>query len=113
MRRQTHHKRSTHTSSQQNRYYGLQQTVPHPQHTTTSMAPPPHQQQHSYQRDVIPPVQTAPPTKSGNELLLVAYTMEGFPNKMGKRLPHDQINTLADFKDKVFQRHGLYRLVMG
>ena len=113
------HKRSNHASSQQARYYpNQQQQVTHPQTGTSplvSQQQQQQQQQQSFQRDISSTATSAPPTKStgAGESLLVAYTMEGYANTMAKRLPVNQLFTLADFKEKVFQRRGFYRFVKG
>ena len=91
MRRLNHHRRSQ----------------PPPTMTPRNL---PYQQQQQTSRVMSPAVHTPGPTPSSNtsDSLLVAYTMDGFNNTIGKRIVASQL-TLGDFKERVFARRGNFR----
>lgn len=113
MKRTSHHKRSSHTSSAQQtpRYYPPQPAPPHSQ--SGQLVPPSQQQTYPNTTRDVPSsnssVHTPLQSQSSSDSILVAYTIEGYNNTMAKRMPSSQLNTLGDFKEKVFQRRGLYR----
>ena len=99
-----HHKR-THNSG---RYYPNSQP-PSQQPPNHTLSAPPQPYTPEIQRVHLP--NTTPPQPQSSDQILVVYSTEGcdYNGTRGKRYPSSQVKTLADFKQVVFTKSGMYR----